>query len=204
VIWDAVVLAGGRARRLEGVDKAALVLDGRTLLDRALAATADARTRIVVGPTRPAPPDVRFVLESPRYGGPVAALAAGLGALPSGASAVAVLAADQPNVEAALPCLLATDLDGADGVVAVDPDGRDQPLLAFVRTAALAEALATLTARRGDLDGAALRDVLPALAVIRLPLPAALCADVDTPADARAARIALPSDPPLPTPQETS
>ncbi|MEH6375729.1 NTP transferase domain-containing protein, partial [Streptomyces sp. KLMMK] len=40
--YDAVVLAGGAARRLGGADKPTLRVGGRTLLDRVLEACADA------------------------------------------------------------------------------------------------------------------------------------------------------------------
>ena len=193
--WDAVVLAGGRGRRLGGVDKPGLLLDGRSLLDRTLAAVAGARHRIVVGPERPATPGVRFVREEPRFGGPVAALAAGLAALPADSSVVVVLAADLPAVEAALPIVLAAALPvargAADGCIGVDPAGRDQPLLAAYRVPALTAALATLAEERG-LDGAALRALVQRLALVRVPLPADLCADVDEPADAVRAGIPLP------------
>ena len=199
--WDAVILAGGRARRLGGIDKPGLRLDdGRSLLQRALAATGPARVRVVVGAVRDAPADVRLVLETPRFGGPVVALAAGIAALPDGAALVAVLAADQPRVEAAMPLLLAAgEQAAAGGVIAVDPDGRDQPLLALLRRRPLASALEAVARRRGDLTGAALRDVVALLALTRVPLPAALCADVDTPADADAAGIRLPARPTRPT-----
>jgi molybdopterin-guanine dinucleotide biosynthesis protein A len=198
VIWDAVVLAGGRGRRLGGVDKPALLLDGRSLLDRALAATAGARHRVVVGPERPVPRAVRLVREEPPLGGPVAALAAGLRALPADDAVVVVLAADLPAVEAALPAVLAATQRAAagpgrtDGCIAVDPEGRDQPLLAAYRGPALRAALATLTQERG-LDGAALRALVPRLALLRVPLAADLCADVDEPADANRAGIPLPA-----------
>jgi molybdopterin-guanine dinucleotide biosynthesis protein A len=158
VSWDAIVLAGGRGRRLGGVDKPALRLDGRSLLDRALAATSDARCRVVVGPRRPLPEGVRSAREEPPFGGPVAALAAGLAALPGGGDLVAVLAADLPRVETALPLVLAAaEACGADVCLAVDPSGRDQPLLAAYRPEPLAAAVASLGARRGTLEGAALR-----------------------------------------------
>jgi molybdopterin-guanine dinucleotide biosynthesis protein A len=197
VTWDAVVLAGGRGRRLGGVDKPALLLEGRSLLERALAAASPARHRMVVGPERPAPQEVRFVREEPPFGGPVAALAAGLGSLPADDALVVVLAADLPAVETALPALLAamgqaaSDGGTADGCIAVDPDCRDQPLLAAYRGPALRSALATLTEERG-LDGAALRALTSGLALLRVPLPADLCADVDEPADADRAGIPLP------------
>ena len=42
--YDAVVLAGGAARRLGGADKPGVRVGGRALLDRVLTACADART----------------------------------------------------------------------------------------------------------------------------------------------------------------
>ena len=70
-----VVLAGGTAARMDGIDKAGLELDGRTLLDRAVDAFADADEVVVVGPrTVPTPRPVTFTREDPPRGGPVAGL----------------------------------------------------------------------------------------------------------------------------------
>src|SRR4051794_24238588 len=44
----AVVLAGGRASRLDGADKASIEYQGRTLLEHALEALADAAEVVVV------------------------------------------------------------------------------------------------------------------------------------------------------------
>ncbi|MEV6939475.1 NTP transferase domain-containing protein, partial [Streptomyces sp. NPDC051132] len=76
--YDAVVLAGGAARRLGGADKPGVRVGGRALLDRVLAACADARTTVVVATPRPTVRPVRWAREEPPGGGPVAALAAGL------------------------------------------------------------------------------------------------------------------------------
>ena len=64
----AVLLAGGAGSRLGGVDKAALRLDGTTLLDRALAALTGLDV-VVVGPPRPLP-GLRVVREDPPRSGP--------------------------------------------------------------------------------------------------------------------------------------
>ncbi|MCW2566643.1 MAG: molybdopterin-guanine dinucleotide biosynthesis protein MobA, partial [Mycobacterium sp.] len=48
--YTAVVLAGGRARRLGGIAKPAVDVGGRPMLARVLAAVADAGHVIVVGP----------------------------------------------------------------------------------------------------------------------------------------------------------
>jgi molybdopterin-guanine dinucleotide biosynthesis protein A len=79
--YDAVVLAGGAARRLGGADKPALPVGGRMLLDRVLAACAAAEGTVVVGPRRPTARQVRWTREQPAGGGPLPALAAGLAAL---------------------------------------------------------------------------------------------------------------------------
>ncbi|WP_204250989.1 NTP transferase domain-containing protein, partial [Saezia sanguinis] len=48
---DVIVLAGGRASRMGGVDKPGLVVGGRSMLETALAAAGAGRT-VVVGPPR--------------------------------------------------------------------------------------------------------------------------------------------------------
>jgi molybdopterin-guanine dinucleotide biosynthesis protein A len=113
--YDAVVLAGGAARRLGGADKPALPVGGRMLLDRVLAACAVADSTVVVGPRRPTVRPVRWAREEPAGGGPVPALAAGLAALAAGGrggrsgqdrslprapDVVVVLAADLPFLTA--------------------------------------------------------------------------------------------------------
>ena len=46
--WDAAILAGGHARRLEGQDKSALPIAGVPLMDRQLAALRQLTSRIVI------------------------------------------------------------------------------------------------------------------------------------------------------------
>jgi molybdopterin-guanine dinucleotide biosynthesis protein A len=187
--YDAVVLAGGRATRLGGIDKTALGPAGDTLLDRALRSVEHASRRILVaGPELPAPPGVLRATESPRYGGPVAALAAALRVPGEGEALVVVLAADLPAVERALPAVLAAvdEAAPADGWIGVDPNGRDQPLLAVYRRGPLAAAVDGVP-RSGA--GAPLRRVLAGLRLIRVPLAVGLAADVDTPADAARAGL---------------
>jgi molybdopterin-guanine dinucleotide biosynthesis protein A len=139
--YDGIVLAGGAGRRLGGADKPALVIGERTLLDIAVDALRDAATTIVVGPSQPTRRAVRWTREVPPGGGPVAALAAGVAVVT--APIVAVLAADLPFVTRGAVRQLVNGLGAAAGVVAVDDDSRDQPLLACYRTVALAAALPT-------------------------------------------------------------
>ncbi|GAA2752382.1 molybdenum cofactor guanylyltransferase [Amnibacterium kyonggiense] len=180
----AIVLAGGRGSRLGGVDKAALRVDGATLLDRALAALGDLPT-LVVGPPRAG---VRTVQEAPPQSGPAAAVVAGLGALPP-VDEVLLLAVDLPRLPEALPLLLAAPL-GRDGTVVVDADGRAQWLLGRYRSDALRAAAEAL----GDPRDRPLRALLGALDVAPLPLPPGLELDVDTVADAVRAGAVLPGE----------
>lgn len=186
--WDAVVLAGGRGSRLGGADKAVLVLDGDTLLERILIATQGARDRVLVRSNLPPLPGIRSVSEQPAGGGPAAATIAGLGALRHPVAAfVAVLAVDQPQAGLALDQLIARawqerHRQATAGWLAVDPSGHRQPLLAIYRTGALRAAGVTLSTR-GLLTGASMRRLLEPLQLSEVPLPDGLCADIDTAAD---------------------
>ncbi|GAB1328634.1 NTP transferase domain-containing protein [Streptomyces sennicomposti] len=144
-VYDAVVLAGGAARRLGGADKPGVRVGGRALLDRVLGACADARTTVVVADPRPTTRPVRWAREEPPGGGPLAALDAGL--RHTTAEHVVVLSADLPFLEPATVggLLAALGAGDADGAVLTDAEGRDQPLVAAYRTAALHRVLTALT-----------------------------------------------------------
>ncbi|MFV2112124.1 molybdenum cofactor guanylyltransferase [Micromonospora sp. LOL_025] len=148
--YAAVVLAGGAARRMGGVDKPARTVGGLPMRDRVLAAVADAAPRILVGPPGPVPAGVRVTREDPPGGGPVAAAAAGLALLDPGTPVVALLAADLPLLtRAAVGELLdRLDADGHDGACYVDGDGRRQTLCGVWRAAPLRAALDRLAAER--------------------------------------------------------
>ncbi|WP_406066704.1 molybdenum cofactor guanylyltransferase [Micromonospora sp. NBC_00860] len=94
--YAAVVLAGGAARRMGGVDKPALPVGGRPMRDRVLTAVTDATPRVLVGAADAVPAGVLVVREDPPGGGPVAAAAAGLALLDPDVGVVALLAADLP------------------------------------------------------------------------------------------------------------
>ncbi|MFI1290817.1 NTP transferase domain-containing protein [Streptomyces sp. NPDC020792] len=174
---DAVVLAGGAARRLGGADKPGLRVGGRALLDRVLAACADADTTVVVADPRPTARPVRWAREEPAGAGPLAALDAGL--RHTTADHVVVLSADLPFLERDTVRRLLTALRAgrADGVLLTDAGGRDQPLVAAYRAQALRRALAALAraaseggpARDGALAGLPLRRLTAALDLTRVP-----------------------------------
>jgi molybdopterin-guanine dinucleotide biosynthesis protein A len=162
-VYDAIVLAGGRARRLGGAAKPQLTVGGRTLLDAAVAAVARAGQVVVVGPEQPVGRPVIWRREEPPGGGPVAALAAGLPA--TSAPLVVVLAADLPAIAPAVPALLAAvPMDGA--AVLTDAAGRANYLAAVWSRPALAAALASL----GRVDGAAMRALVAATPSV-VPVP---------------------------------
>ncbi|WP_235215458.1 NTP transferase domain-containing protein [Phaeacidiphilus oryzae] len=142
--FDALILAGGAARRLgAGVDKPAVRVGGSPLLDRVLRATEAAVRTVVVGPPRPTVRPVEWTRERPPGGGPVAALAAGLPLVRAEAEAVLLLAADLPFLEPRTADALLGGLGrGRDAVLLVDGEGREQPLVAAYRVTALRSALA--------------------------------------------------------------
>ncbi|MEF2975989.1 molybdenum cofactor guanylyltransferase [Subtercola sp. YIM 133946] len=208
----AIVLAGGRSARLGGVPKATLLFDGATLLQRTLDAVQDARRIVIVGTPPPgplapryapasAPVRVTVTREEPPFAGPAAAIAAGLDVLlappaPESLDLVIVLACDMPNAAPAVAALLAA-VGGdhgseTDGVMAVDDDGSPQYLTAVYRTGALVEAVAAAR-RAGPLENLSARRLFGPLRVRQVPVPPGSTHDVDTPSDASAFGITLPS-----------
>lgn len=241
--YDAIVLAGGAARRLGGADKPGVRVGGRALLDRVLAACAGARVTVVVAEPRPTARPVVWAREDPPGGGPLAALGAGVRALEAaraetlraegvrgadgageGARGVIVLSADLPflgerTVRALLDALAAQDAEGSardvegsardvegsardaeqsaqdaeqsardvEGALLADGDGRDQPLVAAYRQAALRRVLGTLETEHGALTGLPLRLLTRNLGLTRINDPVASF-DCDTWDDIAAAR----------------
>lgn len=214
-----IVVAGGRSSRWAGVDKTAQLLLGRPVLRHVVTAgvagiQAAIRSTIqaaIEAPDDAAPPpvvivapaahparaqidrehpQVRWTVEQPAGGGPVAALSAGLatlaepwaGLLPDRLpDLVVVLAGDMPGVRTAVTRLVAAvraEPEGAGmaGVVGVDPDGVRQPLLAIYRRTPLAEALAGLPVAH-----ASMRSLLAGLRLGTLPVTAREALDLDTP-----------------------
>jgi molybdopterin-guanine dinucleotide biosynthesis protein A len=197
-----LVLAGGYSTRFEGGDKALATLDGRPLLDRAVAGLSPAVDGVVVncrraqvGPFRTAlsPPvgtsggaaGVAFAPDPVPDRGPAAGLAAGLA--PVSATRVAVVAVDYPFPDPALFAFLFGRLAQA-GVEAAVPrvDGYRQPTHAVYRTGAV-------RAVADDGDGS-LRAVLDRLDVETVPESEVLArtsratfTDVNTRADLRTA-----------------
>jgi len=189
-VYDAVVLAGGAARRLGGADKPGLRVGGRALLDRVLAACAGARTTVVVADPRPTARPVTWAREEPPGGGPLAALAAGL--RHTTAEHVVVVSADLPFLAAPTVGRLTVALaaSDADGVLLTDAGGRDQPLVAAYRASALRRGLTAVAGGRADLTGLPLRRLTDGLRLTRVP-DAVASFDCDTWDDIATARARI-------------
>ncbi|AJK68618.1 molybdenum cofactor guanylyltransferase [Corynebacterium marinum] len=159
-----IVLAGGRGARMGGVDKAQVTLDGVRLVDHLVGALAGIPL-VVVSPRLAL--DVPVVSEDPPFGGPVAGIAAGFGALDS-PGLVGVLSVDAPDSPALLPSLVdALRADpAADVAVVRAADGQVQPLCAVWRAGGLREALARLDTVR---DQSAKKLLRAAERVIEVP-----------------------------------
>ncbi len=179
----AVVLSGGRGSRLGGRDKARVVIDGHTLLDRVLASLPPLASVIVAGdvvdgagPTHRGL--IAFVREQPPHGGPVAGLYAGLDALPASPddALVAVVAVDMPWLSSDTFVRLAAAAAGHDGAVLVDADGRRQ-LCALVRRGVL------VRLRPERTDGAAVHRIWKQADLAEVATDGREATDIDTPAD---------------------
>jgi molybdenum cofactor guanylyltransferase len=162
VPYDAVVLAGGAARRLDGADKPGLLVGGRSLVARVAAAVASADRLVLVGPPRPDVPGAVVVREDPPGGGPVSALRAGLAAVRG--PWAAVLAADLPFLTAAHVDELRWCARGGPGAILVDAGERPQWLTGVWRVADLSAALR-------EYRGRSLRGLMEPLDPVRVRLP---------------------------------
>jgi molybdopterin-guanine dinucleotide biosynthesis protein A len=225
----AVVLVGGRARRMGGIAKPLVSLGGVSLWERSRAALAAVGAAPVVGvgprledeagvraaADRPGAAgrdaEVVWVREDPPFGGPVAGIAAALarGEL-AGAEWLLLLAGDLVRPEAVVSRLgdavrgtgIASEAEGADGIV-FRADGQPQWLAGIYRTARVRGALASL----GAPEGASCRVLLGGLAIRWIPDEDGITADIDTPEDLERARARAGPDPsadPIhPTPRST-
>jgi molybdopterin-guanine dinucleotide biosynthesis protein A len=171
--FDAIVLAGGTARRLGGVPKHAIVVDGQTLLARTLAAIVNAERVVVVGGMglKELVGGATVVREDPPLAGPAAGIGAALPHVTAGR--VIVLACDHPYVAEAVQPLL--EAAGPDGAIAIDADGRRQNLTFVART----DALRAAVERHPSLIDLAVHRLIEPLDLAEVGVPPRALVDVD-------------------------
>ncbi|MCP3819327.1 molybdenum cofactor guanylyltransferase [Streptomyces sp. A3M-1-3] len=189
--YDAIVLAGGAAKRLGGADKPGLSVGGRALLDRVLSACPDAGVTVVVGGRRPTARPVVWTREEPAGGGPLTALDAGVRR--TSAESLLVLSADLPFLgeQTVRQLLAALGHSGREAALLADPDGRDQPLVAAYRAEPLRRELALLATEHGGLTGLPLRLLTAELDLTRVAAGPLDSFDCDTWDDIAAARAQI-------------
>jgi molybdenum cofactor guanylyltransferase len=177
-LTSVIVLCGGTSNRLGGVDKTRESLAGTTVMDHLLDGLPSGWPVLCVGEQRATTRSVRWCRESPAGGGPVAGIAAALEHLDDLSTEVCVVVGgDMPFAASALPMLVDSlnTQPGLDAVLAMDPDGRGQPLLAAYRCQALRSALPPQP------GGARLMDVIGDLVTGTVACEARTTLDVDTP-----------------------
>jgi molybdopterin-guanine dinucleotide biosynthesis protein A len=187
----AIVLAGGRSRRF-GRDKLVEPVDGRPLLERAIAAVrsvaAAADVIVVTGRDATLPLDigVRLAHDEVIDEGPLAGLVVGLAAIDPDVERVVVVGGDMPDLVPGVLIALAAALDGADAaILEVDDRVRALPMALRVgpagRTASALFASGERRLRAVPLAlGAA---VVPAATWRAIDPSGATIHDIDTPAD---------------------
>jgi molybdopterin-guanine dinucleotide biosynthesis protein A len=133
----ALILGGGKATRLGGVDKRELVVEGRTIFARQCEVLAPRVAEILVSSPRPVP-GYRTVADAVPGAGPLAGIAAGLAA--AATPWLLVVAGDMPFVSGALIDLLLAHAAGADAeaadAVGIRIGELPEPLLCLLRVAA--------------------------------------------------------------------
>jgi molybdopterin-guanine dinucleotide biosynthesis protein A len=169
---SAAILAGGQATRFGGRDKSTLLVDGRTIRDRQIAALT------------PLTDDLQIVVSDIVPGcGPLGGLHAALTAARH--DALFLVACDMPYVSTALVEYLFSLAGGADAVVPRSERGY-HPLCAVYTRACLEPVAARLADRRLKM-----RELLDSVRTRAVPLeeirqfgdPDRLLANVNTPAD---------------------
>ena len=146
----ALILAGGDSRRM-GQDKATLVLDGKTLLERVSATMQQVFPKVIVSVRQlRGGVDMPQVCDEQEASGPLAGLIAGLAQVDT--PWVFAVACDMPFVTQAVVNRLASLRNGFQAVVPV-VGGYQQPLAAFYAASALETMRASLAAGDRSLRG---------------------------------------------------
>ncbi|HMF97225.1 MAG TPA: molybdenum cofactor guanylyltransferase [Vicinamibacterales bacterium] len=202
---SAAILAGGRATRFGGRDKSALLVDGRSILERQVAELSTVVDDLMIvasgdGARGPADgdrargiqpvdvaqrlqPTARSITDIIPGCGPLGALHAALTEMRS--DRVLVVACDMPYVEAALADFLLSIADDA-AIVVPETDRGYHPLCAVYTRACLEPVAARLAERRlmmRDLFDDVPTRIVTAEELSRFGAPSRLLANVNTPAE---------------------
>ncbi|MBK9161240.1 MAG: molybdenum cofactor guanylyltransferase [Nitrosomonadales bacterium] len=146
----ALILAGGDSSRM-GQDKAALVLDGATLLERVTDTMRGLFPGVLVSVRQPrAEVALPQVCDAEADGGPLAGLVAGLAEVDT--PWMFVLACDMPFIQPAIVARMA-ELRGEHQAVVPRVGGHPQPLAAFYAVRALETMRARLAGEDRSLRG---------------------------------------------------
>ena len=128
---SSIIVAGGKASRIGGIDKTMLPLgiNGGALLTEVVAASPG--KKIVVGKPRNIDAEVIWIDDQEVGGGPAAGIWSGLAEVET--DYVFLVAGDQQLTAKVVEEICSAAL-GRDGAWALRPDGQGQPLLACVKT----------------------------------------------------------------------
>lgn len=178
---SALILAGGRARRLGGVDKRLLVVEGMPIFERQVTALRERVSEIIVS-QRAGGPDIagyRTVRDEVSNGGPLAGIAAGLAAART--PWLLVVAGDMPYVQGALVDAMRARATEATDAVGLRVGDLPEPLFTLLRVDAVRPIVARRIAARelkasrllteaglrvSWIDEAALRQIDPTLRML--------------------------------------
>lgn len=167
---NTIVLTGGTSKRF-GSDKSQALINGNSLLQ---ILTDGLNDLIIVGPETSI--KARYVQESPKSTGPLAAIGAGLRFVES--DLVAIFAIDMPFAPRVLSELEHSLIN--DAALPVDREGYLQPLAALYRTAKLKEALASFE----TLENKSMKELIRKLNIDSVVISDyELLLDIDTQAD---------------------
>ncbi|WP_307816536.1 molybdenum cofactor guanylyltransferase [Nocardioides limicola] len=177
----AVVLAGGGAARMGGVDKGSVEVGGRTMLDRVLEALVDADEVVVVGDQVPTDRPVTFVMEEPRRGGPAAGLLTGVDSFLRRPRLIAVVAVDMPLLTAATFRRLREAKRDHDGAFLVETSSMRRQLVGVID----ADRLAQVRPGPEDRHGLPMHKLLADLDLVDVPGIGREAIDIDSWTDLR-------------------
>lgn len=173
-----IVLVGGRSRRF-GRDKLREPFEGGWLVDRPIAALRDVFGPCVaaVGECDPAVATRADLVIRDRYPG-VGPAGGILSALEEAGKDVFVLAGDLPRIRAeTVRAIVARGAEAPEAWAVLADSGRLEPCIGIYRAACISVIQKSVGGGRST----AVRDVVPAPYLVRIAIPAAVAANVNTP-----------------------